>query len=630
MGNIISSSLFGKEIKDERDDFSQEDEGYDDVRYDGPLDLDQIVLLHSLHRCRPSEEKRKFKQQTGLSDDATVSRQVKASQDNQDEADATKTYTTSVLERTEMPSVSTDEEAILTGKTKPNQKLEAFHAPSTKTFGPGKRSLTSEQVEVNSCTRDPRHGFAETQSKAAFSNLREEQTTKPLSWEIDVTDLAAPKDLKRKKSAKGVAKKVQKKDVSSTTSPEEDKYIPPMVTVTTTMLAERKVLDQRRWFCISRPQYSKSCGLSSLVSCWNFLFSTIGAGDRRPITQEEALTVLGFKPPFGEIRFGPFTGNGTLMRWFRKLNNHYGTRGKSYHMYKPVGKARTVGRTSEEALRLLKAGLHDAETTFIYHCWNHYFCPVGFEEVPKKAVDAFRGPLSEDEVDTWILVADPSRKQPGIHCFRWEDISTDLNCKSPECLNIRKLHLGVQTRKTKRVGGNLHCLMAFKRSNSQSASVSLGHLGGRLGQGNGEETGRVRGWVSRIRGLDEGLEGRGCDEAHEVSVMSGFGEMNDATHREVYDEVGMRFKMNGDEANGEMRTGGLEAGDEESRMDVGSEVGEVLHEAICPDASDEVQNRHWVVRISRGADEVNGRFHFEERTDDEDDVEDDHTDSSEE
>jgi len=34
-----------------------------------------------------------------------------------------------------------------------------------------------------------------------------------------------------------------------------------------------------------------------------------------PITQEEALTVLGFQPPFGEIRFGPFTGNATVMRW---------------------------------------------------------------------------------------------------------------------------------------------------------------------------------------------------------------------------------------------------------------------------------------------------------------------------
>ena len=34
----------------------------------------------------------------------------------------------------------------------------------------------------------------------------------------------------------------------------------------------------------------------------------------KPITQEEALTILGFKPDFSETRFGPFTGNTTLMR----------------------------------------------------------------------------------------------------------------------------------------------------------------------------------------------------------------------------------------------------------------------------------------------------------------------------
>ena len=34
-----------------------------------------------------------------------------------------------------------------------------------------------------------------------------------------------------------------------------------------------------------------------------------------PITQEEALLHLGFTPPFGEIQFGPFTGNVTLMRY---------------------------------------------------------------------------------------------------------------------------------------------------------------------------------------------------------------------------------------------------------------------------------------------------------------------------
>ena len=38
-------------------------------------------------------------------------------------------------------------------------------------------------------------------------------------------------------------------------------------------LSEERVLDARRWYCVTRPQYAKTCGISSLVACWNFLFS---------------------------------------------------------------------------------------------------------------------------------------------------------------------------------------------------------------------------------------------------------------------------------------------------------------------------------------------------------------------
>ena len=59
-------------------------------------------------------------------------------------------------------------------------------------------------------------------------------------------------------------------------------------------------------------------------------------------------------------------------------------------MYKPVGKNKTDGRSANAALRQLKTGLQDESITFIYHCLNHYFCPIGFEDVPLKAVDAYR------------------------------------------------------------------------------------------------------------------------------------------------------------------------------------------------------------------------------------------------
>ena len=152
-----------------------------------------------------------------------------------------------------------------------------------------------------------------------------------------------------------------------------------------------------------------------------------------PITQEEALTLLGFTSPFTDIKFGPFTGNATVMRqvesavpttisqqfavrlfripshlecipsilnthfatryacrWFKQLCNHRDVSGKAYYFYKPVGKGKTFGMKPEQALAGLKEGLQEPHTAFIYHCWNHYFCPVGFEEVPKECCNAYR------------------------------------------------------------------------------------------------------------------------------------------------------------------------------------------------------------------------------------------------
>lgn len=46
--------------------------------------------------------------------------------------------------------------------------------------------------------------------------------------------------------------------------------------------------------------------------------------------------------------------------------------------------------TAEGALLKLTAGLKDESMAYIYHCQNHYFCPVGFEATPLKAAKAYR------------------------------------------------------------------------------------------------------------------------------------------------------------------------------------------------------------------------------------------------
>ncbi|KAK9518840.1 hypothetical protein VZT92_021609 [Zoarces viviparus] len=284
-----------------------------------------------------------------------------------------------------------------------------------------------------------------------------------LAWEIDTTDFNAV--LTRKTRPSNV-KKISTKKMKSSDRPSRNlQDVPPHASLEE--VKHRKVLDLRRWYCISRPQYKTSCGISSLISCWNFLYSTLGAGSLPPISQEEALHILGFQPPFEEIKFGPFTGNATLMRWFRQINDNFRMRGCSYILYKPHGKHKTAGETAEGALMKLTQGLTDESMAYIYHCQNHYFCPVGFEATPLKAAKAYRGPLATNETEHWILIGEPSRKHPAIHCKKWLDIVTDLNTQNPEYLDIRHTERGIQRRKTKKVGGNLHCIMAFQRVNWQ-------------------------------------------------------------------------------------------------------------------------------------------------------------------
>ncbi|XP_077014750.1 basic immunoglobulin-like variable motif-containing protein isoform X3 [Tamandua tetradactyla] len=269
----------------------------------------------------------------------------------------------------------------------------------------------------------------------SLENLSNSLGKLPLAWEIDKSEFDGVAINSKHKLGNG-KKQISKKKTSDKKG-RHQRECPQHFPLED--IKQRKVLDLRRWYCISRPQYKTSCGISSLISCWNFLYSTMGAGNLPPITQEEALHILGFQPPFEDIRFGPFTGNTTLMRWFRQINDHFHVKGCSYVLYKPHGKNKTAGETAAGALSKLTHGLKDESLAYIYHCQNHYFCPIGFEATPIKANKA----------------------------FRWADIVIDLNTQNPEYLDIRHLERGLQYRKTKKVGGNLHCIIAFQRLNWQ-------------------------------------------------------------------------------------------------------------------------------------------------------------------
>ena len=56
------------------------------------------------------------------------------------------------------------------------------------------------------------------------------------------------------------------------------------------MALQRKYINVNRWNCVSRPQYQKSCGITSLTNCWNYLFSHMGepsSKERKPILTQE-------------------------------------------------------------------------------------------------------------------------------------------------------------------------------------------------------------------------------------------------------------------------------------------------------------------------------------------------------
>lgn len=154
--------------------------------------------------------------------------------------------------------------------------------------------------------------------------------------------------------------------------------------------------------------------------------------------------------------------------------------GKASFFYKPVGSNKTLGINDNMAKNRLFNLLKSKNAAFIYHCHNHYICPIGYEREPLKKTNIYS---SDDKLDSeqfvdWIFLADTSRKYQSLHCVKWQDIDLDLNCNTPQFFNIRQPEKGVQTKESiqtnsnnsKRVERNLHCIMKFESfvSNTES------------------------------------------------------------------------------------------------------------------------------------------------------------------
>ncbi|ORC85276.1 Basic immunoglobulin-like variable motif-containing protein [Trypanosoma theileri] len=229
--------------------------------------------------------------------------------------------------------------------------------------------------------------------------------------------------------------------------------IPTQLPTTREDLEQRLCLRIPRLLAVTK-QYPRSCGVSSLTSIWNYLYtrigeSTTGIHNRPPISQEEVMSILGFEPPFDSISWGPFTGNGTLLRWFHALNRHFGVRGRAYVFYKPQGKGCTTC-TSEEALRELKELLRNPNAAVIYHCHNHYMVPIGYQEIPLAQTDFYAKDVPVENTETTVFIGEVSRgRHEAMYARKWSEIVKDLMCRSPNFFNIRRPELGIQTRISK-------------------------------------------------------------------------------------------------------------------------------------------------------------------------------------
>ena len=248
------------------------------------------------------------------------------------------------------------------------------------------------------------------------------------------------------------------------TNPSKKSLIPKSIsTYEPEEVVSRKIFDLKRWHCMSRPQYSKSCGISCLTSCYNFLYSTLGHGSK-PIASQEAMCALfGYKGNINDIKFDQFSNNSTIIQCFTDICKHFKINGKASMLYKPQGELSTPYISEKTALQRLMDGLRNNKKAFMYHCWGHYLMIVGYEIIPKKEVHAYSGTQDiGDESEVWLLIADTNRDESPIISRRWADIVKDLVMKFPAYIDIRHLERGEMQIQNFDGSGNPHGILVLE------------------------------------------------------------------------------------------------------------------------------------------------------------------------
>jgi hypothetical protein len=75
------------------------------------------------------------------------------------------------------------------------------------------------------------------------------------------------------------------------------------------------------------------------------------------------------------------------------------------------------------ALEKLKSGLQTDKFAYIYHAFDHYFCPVGYEVTPNKGFEAYSAEVDMEAAQTWLIIAEPAKPHPFFTVRKWTDVA---------------------------------------------------------------------------------------------------------------------------------------------------------------------------------------------------------------
>ncbi len=97
-------------------------------------------------------------------------------------------------------------------------------------------------------------------------------------------------------------------------------------------------------------------------------------------------------------------------------------------LWKKCGEDSTPGVDEEYAKSKLIEGLKNENMAFIYHAYDHYFCPIGYEVTSLKPTDAYKKleDIDPKNLEYWIMIGEPAKFYPGMHIRKWKDVAMDI------------------------------------------------------------------------------------------------------------------------------------------------------------------------------------------------------------